>query len=93
MEFALARAEIAGREVLGDDRELIAERLRHWADEEGCNLVLTTGGTGSTPNDVTPEATRAVIDREAPGIPEAMRGGVAPAYRPLDALASGCRHP
>jgi molybdopterin adenylyltransferase len=66
-------AEIAGREVISDDRELIAERLRHWADEEGCELVLTTGGTGFTPNDRTPEATRAVIDREAPGIPEAMR--------------------
>jgi molybdopterin adenylyltransferase len=66
-------AEIAGREVIRDDRELIAERLRHWADEEGCELVLTTGGTGMAPNDLTPEATRAVIDRVAPGIPEAMR--------------------
>lgn len=66
-------AEIAGREVIRDDRELIAERLRHWADERGCELVLTTGGTGFTPNDLTPEATREVIDREAPGIPEAMR--------------------
>ena len=73
-EFAAGLgAEIAGREVIRDDRKLIAERLRHWADEEGCDLVLTTGGTGFTPNDLTPEATRAVIDREAPGIPEAMR--------------------
>jgi molybdopterin adenylyltransferase len=73
-EFASALgAEIAGREVIRDDRELIAERLRHWADEEGCELVLTTGGTGVAPNDLTPEATRAVIGREAPGIPEAMR--------------------
>lgn len=66
-------AEIAGREMIPDDPGLIAERLRHWADEEGCDLVLTTGGTGFTPSDLTPEATRAVIDREAPGIPEAMR--------------------
>ncbi len=71
-------AEIAGRELIPDDREQIAERLRHWADEEGCELVLTTGGTGFTPNDLTPEATRAVIEREAPGIPEAMRAASRP---------------
>jgi molybdopterin adenylyltransferase len=67
-------AVIAAHEVIPDDRELIEERLRHWADAERCDLVLTTGGTGFAPTDVTPEATRAVIEREAPGIPEAMRG-------------------
>src|SRR5262245_58959933 len=73
-EFAAGLgAEVVGREVIPDDRELIAERLRHWADEEGCDLILTSGGTGFAPNDVTPEATRDVIDREAPGIAEAMR--------------------
>jgi molybdopterin adenylyltransferase len=74
-------AELAGvigaqpveREVIPDDRGLIEERLRHWADAEGCDLVLTTGGTGFSPTDVTPEATRAVIERDVPGIPEAMR--------------------
>ncbi len=66
-------AEIAGRDVIPDDRARIAERLRHWADIEGCDLVLTTGGTGVAPSDVTPEATRDVIEREAPGIAEAMR--------------------
>ncbi len=66
-------AELAGREIIPDDRALIAGRLRHWADDEGCDLVLTTGGTGVAPSDVTPEATRDVIDREAPGIAEAMR--------------------
>jgi molybdopterin adenylyltransferase len=66
-------AELAGREMIPDDRDLISERLIHWADREGCDLVLTTGGTGFSPNDLTPEATRAVIEREAPGIPEAMR--------------------
>lgn len=66
-------AEIAGREVIPDEEALIAARLRHWADEEGCDLVLTTGGTGFAPSDVTPEATRAVIEREAPGLAEAMR--------------------
>lgn len=66
-------AEIAGRELLPDDREAIEERLRHWADAGRCDLVLTTGGTGFAPSDVTPEAIRAVIDREAPGLAEAMR--------------------
>ncbi len=66
-------AEIVGRDLVPDDRELIEERFRHWADVERCELVLSTGGTGLAPTDVTPEATRAVIDREAPGIPEAMR--------------------
>jgi molybdopterin adenylyltransferase len=52
---------------------LIERRLRHWSDERKCDLVLTSGGTGFSPTDVTPEATRAVIEREAPGIAEAMR--------------------
>lgn len=66
-------AEIAGRELIPDDRGLIERRLRHWADVERCELVMTTGGTGFAPTDVTPEATRAVIERETPGISEAMR--------------------
>ena len=66
-------AEVAAAEVIADDRAQIEDRLRHWCDVEGCELVLTTGGTGFAPNDVTPEATRAVIEREAPGIGEAMR--------------------
>ncbi len=65
--------EIAGRETIPDERSLIEARLRHWSDVENCALILTTGGTGLAPSDLTPEATRAVIDREAPGIPEAMR--------------------
>ena len=65
--------ELAGADVVTDDLEAIAARLRHWADEEGCALVLTSGGTGFAPTDVTPEATRAVIEREAPGLGEAMR--------------------
>jgi molybdopterin adenylyltransferase len=66
-------AEIETTELIPDDRGLIESRLRHLADESGCDLVLTTGGTGFAPADVTPEATRAVIEREAPGIAEAMR--------------------
>lgn len=68
----LGAAEVEA-EVVADDREAVEARLRHWADEQGCALVLTSGGTGLSPSDVTPEATRAVIDREAPGIAEAMR--------------------
>lgn len=66
--------EIAAREIVTDDRELIEQRLRHFSDEDACALILTTGGTGVAPSDVTPEATRAVIEREVPGIAEAMRG-------------------
>jgi molybdopterin adenylyltransferase len=73
--------EVVGREVLRDDPELIAERLVHWADEDPCDLVLTTGGTGFSPTDLTPEATRSVIEREAPGIPEAMRATSRPHTR------------
>ena len=65
--------EVVGTEVLPDEQALIEGRLRFWCDEGGCELVLTTGGTGLSPDDVTPEATRAVIEREAPGIAEAMR--------------------
>jgi molybdopterin adenylyltransferase len=60
-------------ELIPDDRLQIETTLRRLCDEEACVLVLTSGGTGLSPTDVTPEATRAVIEREAPGIPEAMR--------------------
>lgn len=66
-------AEVVVRELLADDQEVIEERLRHLCDEVGCELVMTTGGTGFSPDDVTPEATAAVADRDAPGIAEAMR--------------------
>ena len=65
-------AELAARELVPDDRAQIEARLRRWADED-VELVLTTGGTGFAPSDLTPEATRAVIEREAPGLAEAMR--------------------
>jgi molybdopterin adenylyltransferase len=66
-------AEIAGQDLIPDERATIEARLRHWADVERCALVLSTGGTGVAPSDVTPEATLAVIEREVPGIAEAMR--------------------
>lgn len=73
-EFAVSLgAEVVDRELLPDDRGLLSERLIHWADDEGVDLILTTGGTGFSPSDQTPEATAAVIDRPAPGIAEAIR--------------------
>jgi molybdenum cofactor synthesis domain-containing protein len=60
-------------EVIEDDRAAIAARLRHHADRGGINLICTTGGTGFAPRDNTPEATRDVIEREAPGLAEVMR--------------------
>ncbi|MGH9945135.1 MAG: MogA/MoaB family molybdenum cofactor biosynthesis protein, partial [Pyrinomonadaceae bacterium] len=56
-----------------DELELLSERLREYADRPEVNLIVTTGGTGLGPRDHTPEATRAVIEREAPGLAEAMR--------------------
>ncbi len=65
--------EVTRTAVVPDEREQIAAILRRWADEEDLALVLTTGGTGFAPRDVTPEATRDVIERETPGLVEAMR--------------------
>lgn len=59
--------------VIPDERDVIAAQLRRQADEAGCCLIVTTGGTGPSPRDVTPEATRDVIDREMPGFGELMR--------------------
>lgn len=64
---------VVSKEVLTDDLEPLAERLRALAERDDVNLVVTTGGTGLSPRDNTPEATRAVIEREAPGLAEAMR--------------------
>jgi molybdopterin adenylyltransferase len=61
------------RVLIPDERELIESTLRRLCDDESCALVLTTGGTGPAPRDVTPEATRAVIERELPGFGEIMR--------------------
>ena len=66
-------ANLVKYEVVPDEREIISGRLIEWVDEEGIDLILTTGGTGLTPRDVTPEATLAVVDRLAPGFVEAMR--------------------
>lgn len=70
--------EVAAREVVPDERGTIEALLTRFCDELGVELVLTSGGTGMTVDDVTPEATLAVLDREAPGIAEAMRAASRP---------------
>lgn len=61
--------------VIPDEKDLIAERLRLFSRQEGCALIVTTGGTGVSTRDVTPEATRTILDKELPGFGEAMRLG------------------
>ena len=64
---------VAKQSILPDEESAIREILVNWADSAALDVILTTGGTGFSPRDVTPEATRAVIEREAPGLAEAMR--------------------
>jgi molybdopterin adenylyltransferase len=66
-------AQVEAYEVIPDEEEIIARKLIEYADRKGLNLILTTGGTGLSPRDVTPEATRKILDKEVPGIAEAMR--------------------
>jgi molybdopterin adenylyltransferase len=64
---------VTRQSILPDDESAIRETLIEWSDSAEMDIILTTGGTGFSPRDVTPEATRAVIEREAPGLAEAMR--------------------
>ena len=66
-------ADVLETNILSDDLEPLIDTLRQFADREDINLIITTGGTGFGPRDNTPEATQAVIEREAPGVAEAMR--------------------
>jgi molybdenum cofactor synthesis domain-containing protein len=66
-------ARIVNYDIVPDEKALIMEKLMEWADEDGLDVVITTGGTGLTPRDVTPEATLGVVDRIVPGFAEAMR--------------------
>ena len=75
-------------EVVPDDRESIVSALKRLADHEGVRFVFTTGGTGLTLDDVTPEATRSVIEREAPGYAEAIRAD-SREHTPLGLLSRG----
>jgi molybdopterin adenylyltransferase len=82
-----AGCDVEGLEVLPDDLALIEDRLHHWADA-GVAFIFTTGGTGMTPDDVTPEATQVVIDRDAPGFAEAMRAASLQ-HTPMGMLSRG----
>lgn len=79
---------LAERVLVPDETARIAAVLSSWADAGAIDLILTTGGTGLTERDVTPEATRAVLDKEAPGIAEALRMAVYPRF-PRAALSRG----
>jgi molybdopterin adenylyltransferase len=76
------------REVVTDDREQIKVKLIRLADEQGARFIFTTGGTGLTHDDVTPEATRDVIDRDAPGFAESIRQE-SRSHTPLGILTRG----
>jgi molybdenum cofactor synthesis domain len=84
----LLKAQITISAIIPDEREQIAATLREWSDQRQLNLILTTGGTGLAPRDVTPEATLAVIEREAPGIAEALRVNSL-RYTPMAMLSRG----
>jgi len=84
-----AGAQVVARELVSDDRAQIEDALRrHVSPEAQTALILTTGGTGLTPDDVTPEATRAVIERDVPGVAEAMRTESLK-YTPMGMLSRG----
>jgi len=80
--------QLAGRALVPDETGRIAAAIAAWADSGTADLILTTGGTGLTARDVTPEATRAVLDKEAPGIAEAIRLTSYPRF-PRAALSRG----
>jgi molybdenum cofactor synthesis domain-containing protein len=79
-------ASVVGREVVPDDLDRIREVVVRWCDGGGCDLLVTNGGTGLSPRDVTPEATRGVLDVEAPGLGELMRAAGL-AHTPMAALS------
>jgi molybdenum cofactor synthesis domain-containing protein len=80
-EWAAQRGyEVVVRSAVADETDRIAGKLARWADSGEVDVVLTTGGTGLTQRDVTPEATAAVLEREAPGIAEALRAASGPRF-------------
>ena len=79
---------VTTRDLVADESDRIAATLTQWADRGQADLILTTGGTGLSPRDVTPEATKRVLEREAPGIAEALRMTAYPGFHRA-ALARG----
>ena len=71
--FSRIDASVVNYDIVPDERKLIAQKLTEWADEDKIDVIVTTGGTGLGPRDVTPEATLSVVDRVVPGFAEAMR--------------------
>ena len=65
--------ELVRYEIVSDEKDMIAQRMADWADSPDVNLIVSTGGTGLGPRDVTPEACLSIIDREVPGMAETMR--------------------
>ena len=65
--------EVITHEVIPDEQKIIEERLKHFADNLRADVIITTGGTGVSPRDITPEATRNVLEKEIPGLAEVMR--------------------
>jgi len=87
--WAAARhATLSARALVADDGDAIVRQLVAWCDGDVADLVLTTGGTGLSPRDVTPEATRTVLEREAPGIAELLRASSVGRF-PRAALSRG----
>ena len=85
--------EVTRSDILPDDLNILRESIALWADRGEADIILTTGGTGFAPRDVTPEATRAVIEREAQGLVEAMRAasGVKSTHAMLSRAVAGIR--
>ena len=71
--FSRIESQVVGYEIVPDEVAIIINKLTQWADDGGTDIIVTTGGTGLGPRDVTPEATRRVLDKEVPGLTEAMR--------------------
>ena len=71
--LSLLDSRVVKYEVIPDEVDIIASKLAQWADEDSVDIILTTGGTGLGPRDVTPEATLSIVDRVVPGFTEAMR--------------------
>ncbi len=88
---ALPQHDVVERAIVRDERDEIEAVLRTWCDDGIADLVLTNGGTGLSPRDVTPEATRAVIDKEVPGLPEAMRAKSPTSFAYLSRQVAGIR--
>lgn len=78
--------EVVRYEIVSDEKEMIAQRMAQWADAPDVDLVVSTGGTGLGPRDVTPEACRSILDKEVPGLAEAMRAGTLK-YTPMAMLS------